>query len=113
MRISEMLTAIASWLENPNNEALVRAEHDEKCLEVVAETCLQAARVLKLGAEAVEVMEPVAESSITPQAVSTLAEIAAAFDESGDPELVKSASAIDELLLTIAAPPRWARKKHK
>lgn len=108
MRISEMLTAIASWLESPNNEAILLSEYDEECLQVVADTCLQAAQVLKLGAEQVEMMEPATESAITPQSLDTLSEIAAAFDESGDPELKKSASAIDELLLTIAAPPKWA-----
>jgi len=54
MRISEMLTAIASWLENPDNEALLLSEYDPACMEVVAETCLQAAQVLKLGAEQVD-----------------------------------------------------------
>lgn len=108
MRISEMLIAIASWLENPNNEAILLSEYDENCIQVVAETCLQAAEVLKLGAATVEIMEPATPSNITPEAINTLAEIAAAFDESDDPELRKSASAIDELLLTIAAPPKWA-----
>lgn len=110
MRISEMLIAIAQWLENPNNEAILLSEYDEKCLEVVAETCLQAAQVLKLGAASVEIMEPAVDSSITSESINTLAEIATAFDESGDENLKKSASAIDELLLTIAAPPYWAEK---
>lgn len=105
-----MLTAIAQWLENPNNEAILLAEYDENCLKVVAETCVQAAQVLKLGAEEVEMMEPARESAVTPETIDTLAEIAAAFDESGDPELQKSASAIDELLLTIASPPVWANQ---
>lgn len=108
MRISEMLTAIANWLQNPNNEAILLAEYDEDCLKIVAETCVQAAEVLKLGAEAVEVMEPAQESTITSETLDSLAEIAHAFDQSGDPDLKKSASAIDELLLTIAAPPKWA-----
>lgn len=104
MRIYELLTAIASWLENPNNEAILLAEYDADCLEVVAETCLQAAEVLKLGAETVDLMEPQAESELTSEAIDNLADIAAAFDESGDERLKKSASAIDELLLTICAP---------
>jgi hypothetical protein len=107
MRISDMLIAIANWLENSDNEAILLAEYDENCLQVVAETCLQAAEVLKLGAETVEMMEPAAESTITAQSIDTLAEIASALDESGNPELKKSASAIDELLRTIAAPPNW------
>jgi len=110
MRISEMLFAIANWLENPDNEAILLAEYDENCLSVVAETCLQAAQVLKLGAQEVDLMEPAQPSSITPTTIDSLAEIARALDESGNPELMKSASAIDELLLTIAAPPQWAAR---
>lgn len=108
MRISEMLNSIAKWLENPNNEAILLAEYDEDCLKVVAETCIQAAQVLKLGADTVDMMEPSVESSITPESIDALAEIAAAFDESNDPNLKKSASVIDELILSISAPPKWA-----
>lgn len=109
MRTSDMLTAMARWLENPNNEALVLAEDNEDSLNVVADACVEAAKILKLAAEAVDIIDP-PTSAVTPEIVNTLAEIASAFDESGDPELKKNASAIDELLLTISAPPRWAEK---
>ena len=105
MRISEMLTAIAAWLESPNNEALLLAENDEECLQIVANACVEAAALLKITAEAVEDIEPPAESNITPEALDDLAQLATAFDESGDPALQKQASVIDELLLTIASPP--------
>jgi len=105
MRISEMLIAIASWLESPDNEAILLAEYDDDCLEVVANSCVQAAQLLKITAEAVEDIEPPEESKITPESIDELANLATAFDESGDPELKKQASVIDELLLTIASPP--------
>jgi hypothetical protein len=105
MRISEMLNAIASWLESPNNEALLLAEYDEDCLKVVAESCVEAAQALKKAAQTVDTIEPPAESVITPESLDGLAGIAAAFDASGDPDLQKQASVIDELLLTIAVPP--------
>jgi hypothetical protein len=105
MRISEMLTAIASWLESPDNEAILLAEYDEDCLQVVANSCVQAAALLKITAEAVEDIEPEEESKITPEALDELSQLATAFDESGDPALKKQASVIDELLLTIASPP--------
>src|SRR5271165_4529002 len=108
MRISEMLLAIAKWLESPNNEAILLSEENEECMRVVAETCLQAAEVIKLGAETVDMIEPKQDSSITPTSIETLAEIASAFDSSDNVDLKKSAAAIDELLLTIAAPPRFA-----
>jgi len=104
MRISEMLNAIASWLESPDNEAILLAEYDDDCLQIVANSCVQAAALLKVTAEAVEDIEPPEESKITPEAIDDLAALATAFDDSGDPELKKQASVIDELLLTIAAP---------
>ena len=105
MRIAEMLHAIASWLESPDNEALLLAEYDEDCSKVVAENCVLAAALLKNAAEQVDAIEPPPESNLTAESIEGLANIAAAFDASGDPELKKQASVIDELLLTIAAPP--------
>jgi len=105
MRISELLTAMASWLESPDNEAVLLAEYDENCLQLVAEHCVLAAALLKKAAEEVEHIEPPVESVITPDSIDGLANLASALDSSNDPELKKQASVIDELLLTIAAPP--------
>lgn len=105
MRISEMLYAIASWLESPNNEALLLSEYDEDCMKIVASSCIEAAALLKITAETVDSIEPEEESKITPESIEELAAVAAAFDASGDPALIKQASVIDELLLTIASPP--------
>lgn len=105
MRIAEMLHAIASWLESPNNEALLLSEYNEECLQVVAASCVKAALVLKNAATEVDELEPLKESSITPESLQGLANIANAFDASGDCNLQKQASVIDELLLTIASPP--------
>lgn len=105
MRIAELLNAIASWLESPNNEALMLAESDEECAGIVAESCVLAAQLLKTAADHVDVLEPPPESLITPESIDGVAALASALDSSGDPELKKQASVIDELLLTIAAPP--------
>jgi hypothetical protein len=108
MRIAELLTAIASWLESPQNEALLLAEYDEDCLKVVAESCVEAAHALKKAAEQVDAIEPPEESKVTPESVESIAALAAALDSSEDPELRKQASVLDELLLSIAAPPAAA-----
>jgi hypothetical protein len=105
MRISEMLNAMATWLESPTNEALLLAEEDEKCLKVVAESCVLAAALLKKAADEVDVLEPAEPSKITPESIQEIANLAAALDSSNDPQLKKQASVLDELLLTIAAPP--------
>jgi hypothetical protein len=111
MRTAELLHAMAAWLESPNNEAMLLAEEDEKCLQVVAESCVLAAALLKKAAEEVDVLEPPSESHITPEAVEETAALAQAFDASGDPQLKKMANVLDELLLTVAAPPNALAEK--
>jgi hypothetical protein len=110
MRISELLTAIASELQNPNSALFCLAEYDEECLKVVAAACLKASDELMSAAEVVENIEPPVESVITPESIESLSDLAATFDLSGDEELKKQASVIDELLLTIAAPKLAERK---
>jgi len=105
MRIAEMLQAIAGWLESSENEAILLAEYDEDCLKIVAESCVEAASALHKAAQMVDSIEPQEESKITPEALDKLADLAAAFDASGDEELQKQASVIDELLLSVASPP--------
>ncbi len=112
MRIAEMLTAIASWLESPNNEALLLSEYHEDSMKVVAENCILAAALLKNAAEQVSEIEPPPESVITSESIEEIAHLAAALDSSGDPQLKKQASVLDELLLSIAAPPNaYAERK--
>ena len=111
MRIAELLNSIASWLESPDNEALLLAEYDEQCLKVVAESCVSAAAALKKAAMEVESIEPPEESLITEESIEGIANLASALDSSGDPELMKQASVLDELLLTIAAPPNALKDK--
>lgn len=169
MRISEMLMAIASWLESKDNEALLLSEYNEECMEKVATSCIKAADILKECADQVDLMEDkrrlsIAETkqllqtfSATPfkdnvltvslfdgddklvaviasseEVISELAKIelpaditatvaitagndgieeiskmAGVFDGSEDEGLKKQAGVIDELLLTLAAPPNW------
>jgi hypothetical protein len=104
MRVAELLTAIASWLESPHNEALMLAEDHEDCMKVVAESCVLAAQLLKTAADEVDLLEPAVESVITPESIEETAALASALDAVADPQLKKMASVLDELLLTIAAP---------
>jgi hypothetical protein len=112
MRIAELLQAMASWLESPNNEALLLAESDEQCSQIVVESCVLAAALLKKAAYEVDSVEPPEASNITPESLDELATLASAFDASGDEQLKKQASVLDELLLSIAAPPNaYAERK--
>lgn len=107
MRISELLISIASWLESPENEAFLLAEYDENCLNATADVCLQAANILKQGALEIDKIEPAEASKLTPEALDQLNEFVVALDNSNDEELKRTASLIDELLVTIATPPNW------
>jgi hypothetical protein len=110
MRIAEFLAAVAGWLESPENEALMLAEYDEACLTKAAEVCVQAATILRQGAQELDQLEPQTESVLTTENLDQLNTMTTALDMSGDADLKKAASMIDELLLTIAAPPDWAKK---
>lgn len=105
MRTAELLNAMASWLESPNNEAILLSESDGTTLRVVAESCVLAAALLKKAADEVDLLEPQAESVITPETIDETAALATAFDKSNDPQLKRMASVLDELLLSIASPP--------
>lgn len=111
MKSSELLLAMASWLESPENEALMLVDDNDLAMSVVAESCIKAANILKQAAEDVSVLEPLEESKLTNDSIDKLASIAKAFDESGDDELKTQASVIDELLLTIAVDPNEFAKK--
>jgi hypothetical protein len=111
IRIADLLTAFANSLEDHNNEAMLLAEYDDKCLEIVAKACVTAAEVLKKAAQEVDVIEPVEESKLTPDSLNDIAALASSFDKSDDPELQRTASVLDEILLTIAAPKNYIAEK--
>lgn len=110
MRISDLLQSMASWLENPNNDIFLSAEKNDDCLAVVASYCVEAAEILKKASQEVDKLEP-KESLLTPEGIESLAELANSLDSSGDKELMKQASLIDELLISISAPERAVASK--
>lgn len=101
MKLSEKILLVASWLEDSENDLIVNAEGDEHSLTTVASALVKAAVALKEAATEVEKTEP---TTLTPEKLDELAAVAQEFDASGDEYLMKQASVIDELLLTIAAP---------
>jgi hypothetical protein len=105
--------SIAAWLESSENEALLLAEYDEDCLKIVSQGCVRAADILKQAAAFADQVEPAEEPKLTPEALDHLNQIITAFDQSGDADLRKTADVMDELLLTIAAPPDWVNEYRK
>lgn len=112
MKTSDKLKSVIGWLENPDNELVVSAEKsgDEIKLHLVASGLVEAAEALKLYADKIEQIEN-AEPMVNEQTLDSLAEIAEEFDK--DPELQSYASALDELLITIAAPKNWQEARQK
>lgn len=110
MRISELLKSVAKWIENPNNELFLLAEYDDASLKIVAESCLQAAEILKIASQELEEIEPPVESLLTPENIQEIATLASALDGSGDKKLIRQASVLDELLMTIAADPKESER---
>src|SRR5579859_1331007 len=86
------------------------AEYDDKSLEVTAETCLAAAEILRKGAEEVALVEPPEEPKLNAEALDHLQKILVAFDLSDNEQLKRTASVVDELLLTISAPEKEIQK---
>ena len=72
MRVSEILTAIASWLENPNNEAILLSEYNDDCLNVTAAGLSEAASVLRKTAEEADVFEPEEPSKINEKSTNII-----------------------------------------
>lgn len=107
MRASELLLTISRWLSSPDCEAILLAEDDLECLDSVAASCVSAAAILKRGAEEAAKLEPAEEPKLTPEALDHLNLVISAFDQSGDKDLQKTASVIDELLLSVCAKPQW------
>jgi hypothetical protein len=106
MRVSQFLQTIASFLEAPDNEALLLAEHDEKTLLETALACQNAALVLRSAADKIEVIEPKQEEKeLTSDDLDHLNFVIAALDTSDNADLKKTASVLDQILLTIAADP--------
>jgi len=100
MKLSEKLLIIASWLEHEDNAVLVDAENDDMCLNIVASALTEAADAIRACVEDVKLIEPDVMSA---EALSEMAAVATAFDESGDELLQKQASVLDEILLTLGA----------
>jgi len=102
----DMLKSVATWLENPDNEVFGLLEHNEDSLSVVAEASILAAAILKKAALDVQLISGIEDSNKyaanMEDVLDSLRVLADDLDSSGDPELCKKASVLDEILLTMA-----------
>jgi ribosomal protein L37AE/L43A len=89
---------VISELESPENELLIQVENDDQKLQHVASLLVGAATLLKQA-------QDIAGSDFFMEAFEDLASISASFEQDGDEDMLKRASVLDELLMTIAADP--------
>jgi hypothetical protein len=100
----EILTATASWLENPDNELLSLLEEDDDSINIAATACVTAAHILKNATLQIQNVTGIpSEKKDVSRALEALQSIANELDSSDDPNLVKKAGLLDEILLTVAA----------
>lgn len=100
--VSVKLKAIASWLENPNNEILSDID-DDIFLDKVAEALVICSDIIKKQASELEAQE-IESNQITSEKLEDIAKLAEICEKSQDEFLNKQASVLDELLFTFAAP---------
>jgi len=100
MRVTTLLNELSKKLTNPDGELMVTAEKGgNEVLLRVADALASCACILKMAADETDDLEPI----ITSDRLDEMAEVATAFDNSGDDLLRKQASVMDELLLTIGS----------
>jgi len=100
----EVLKSTASWLEDPDNEIFTLLEEHDDSVNIAAMACVEAANILKKANLNIQLVSGIVEQKedIT-VALDKLQMLANEFDNSNDPNLIKKASLLDEILLTVAA----------
>lgn len=85
---------------------LVKAEESgsEAIIDIIASTLTKATFAIDDAIEKIEKVAELANGELDEEALEEMAAIATEFDKSGDPLLMKQASVLDQILLTIGAP---------
>jgi hypothetical protein len=103
----DIIKSTAQWLENPENEIFGLLEYNNDSLSLAAKACILASAILKKAALDIQVVSGVEDTNkyeyTLCDALDSLEKLANEFDSSENPELVKKAGALDEILLTITS----------
>jgi hypothetical protein len=91
---------VINYLEDADNDLFTQVDHDQDKLIEVASLLTMASNLIKMASDLVE---EESDNNIADGLLDDLAAVASSFDNSGDEILIKKASVLDELLLTIAA----------
>lgn len=103
----DLLKTFAKWLDSPDNEVFCLLEYDENSLKVAANASVLAAAILRKAAFDIQLISNIADTNKyeydMSDALKNLESLANELDSSDDPELVKKASLIDEILITLSS----------
>jgi len=103
----DLLKSFAGWLDNPDNEIFSLLEFDENSLSVAANANVLAAAILRKAAMDIQLASGIEDTNKyefdMSDALENLVSMANEFDNSGDPTLMKKASLIDEILITMSS----------
>ena len=103
----DLLKSTASWLDNPDNEVYALLEFDEDSLNITAKACTLASAILQKAALDLQVVSGIEDTNKysfdMADALDGLNSLASEFEISNNPDLVKKASLLEDILLTISS----------
>jgi len=103
----DLLKTSAAWLDNPDNELFGLLEFDDNSLSIAVKAAVLASACLKKAALDIQLISGIEDTNkygkTVIDAMNDLTALANEFDESGDENLIKRASVLDEILITMAS----------
>jgi hypothetical protein len=103
----DLLKSFANWLDDPNNEVFNLLEFDDNSLSVAANANVLAAAILRKAALDIQLVSGIEDTNKydfnVSDALDSLVSMANEFDNSNNPDLIKKANLIDEIILTMSS----------
>jgi len=103
----DLLKSTAAWLDNSDNEIYALLEFDEDSLNVTAKACTIASAILQKAALDLQVVSGIEDTNKysfdMSDVLDKLNSLAGEFEDSDNPDLVKKASLLEDILLTISS----------
>lgn len=103
----DLLKSTAAWLDNSDNEIYALLEFDEDSLNVTAKACTIASAVLQKAAMDLQIISGIEDTNKysfdMEDVLDGLNSLAGEFECSDNPDLVKKANLLEDILLTISS----------
>lgn len=103
----DLLKSTAAWLDDPDNEVYALLEFDEDSLNITAKACTLASAILQKAALDIQMVSGIEDTNKYSydmvDVLDGLNSIASEFELSDNPDLVRKASLLEDILLTITS----------